>query len=608
MGKDRLVQLVLLLVAVLAAAGAAILHPDMLAARRQAKLDILAADSPMLKDPSVAMLQVAPGGLRAPVLSYLWIRSQNLKQQGKFYDAQQLRNLICEMMPNNGGVWAFHAWDMAYNISVETHTPQERWNWIYSGIRLLRDRGLQYNPDDLLIHKELAWLFFQKIIETSDDMNLYYKQRLAAEMHRLLGDPPVSDQTAPVLEAFRAIAQSPQSLAKLREDPQAAAFLDAAAPAGLQPDWSLLEAFNKFAPESSEAAYSLLRPDPATAQAKAAEIMTSPELAGGRAKVVAFVRADILRRQYHMDPAWMMGLMDKYGPLDWRDGNAHALYWASMGLHRSERKSLDDINSLNTDRVVLNSLRNLVVKGQMTYVPDPKRPDEPKLIWMMDQRFIEPANREYTLGGNMLSHAEDKLDDPRNYLRDGHINFLENVVIFLYFGRQAEAQHYLDFIRQKLRPAGEDYKLDLDQFVRLKLKMMGDPQRDVSRVIWTVSLRRAYMSLASANIAEYNRNMDYARMVYDNWKRAYSAPRLDLEDFDEQDHWFLVRVLTRPQEVQLYLPLLSKWRLYEALPPQKKASIYPDVIEVLRKECQQESLDPDKAFPPPPGYTPPAPG
>jgi hypothetical protein len=60
--------------------------------------------------------------------------------------------------------------------------------------------------------------------------------------------------------------------------------------------------------------------------------------------------------------------------------------------------------------------------------------------------------------------------------------------------------------------------------------------------------------------------------------------------------------------VQLYLPLLSKWRLYEALPPQKKVQIYPDVIDVLRKECRQEGLDPDKAFPPPPGYTPPAPG
>ena len=155
-----------------------------------------------------ALLTIAPGGLRAPVVNYLWIRAEELKQQGKFYDAMQLADLICSLQPYFPGVWSFHSWNMAWNISVATHTPEERWMWVTNGMRLLRDRGIPVNPRSLILYKDLAWLFFSKMGSNLDDMHVVYKQRWAAEMQRLLGSPP-QGQTSEVIDAFRPIAAAP---------------------------------------------------------------------------------------------------------------------------------------------------------------------------------------------------------------------------------------------------------------------------------------------------------------------------------------------------------------------------------------------------------------
>ena len=76
---------------------------------------------------------------------------------------------------------------MAYNISVKFKDFPDRWRWVERGIELLRDDGLRYNPDDILIHRELAWFFQHKMGQNLDDANVYYKQQWAAEMAPFFG-------------------------------------------------------------------------------------------------------------------------------------------------------------------------------------------------------------------------------------------------------------------------------------------------------------------------------------------------------------------------------------------------------------------------------------
>jgi len=51
----------------------------------------------------------------------------------------------------------------------------------------LRDDGLRYNPNEILIYRELAWFFQHKMGANMDDANMYYKQQWANEMADVFG-------------------------------------------------------------------------------------------------------------------------------------------------------------------------------------------------------------------------------------------------------------------------------------------------------------------------------------------------------------------------------------------------------------------------------------
>ena len=71
-----------------------------------------------------------------------------------------------------------------------TNTPEERWDWVTAGIDLVRNQGIRYNPNDVVLHKDLAFWFAHKIDGNSDDAHFHYKKQFAEEWHLLLGPPP----------------------------------------------------------------------------------------------------------------------------------------------------------------------------------------------------------------------------------------------------------------------------------------------------------------------------------------------------------------------------------------------------------------------------------
>ncbi len=114
--------------------------------------------------PLLAFTTVALGGFRGLIANALWIRANDLQLDDKFFEAAQLAQWITSLEPSFTQVWIFQGWNMAYNISVKfkENAPgdySDRWRWVENGIVLLRDEGLRYNPNDVLIHRELAWFF-----------------------------------------------------------------------------------------------------------------------------------------------------------------------------------------------------------------------------------------------------------------------------------------------------------------------------------------------------------------------------------------------------------------------------------------------------------------
>ena len=92
--------------------------------------------------PPIVVIGTTIGALRGLVVDYLWIKANAMKEKGLFYEAMSDAELITKLQPRFGAVWSFHGHNMAYNISVATQTPQERWQWVSAGIALLRDRGV----------------------------------------------------------------------------------------------------------------------------------------------------------------------------------------------------------------------------------------------------------------------------------------------------------------------------------------------------------------------------------------------------------------------------------------------------------------------------------
>ncbi len=191
----RLKKIVLLLLAAALVFGAGRLQSslnrdrDTLGLTRTAVLD----NAP----PALAFTTVALGGFRGLISNFLWIRANDLQQDDKFFEAAQLADWITKLEPTFTQVWLFQAWNMAYNISVKFKENKpadengpadytDRWHWVERGMELLRDDGLRYNPNSLLIYRELGWFFQHKIGQNLDDGNMFYKSQWAHRNEKFL--------------------------------------------------------------------------------------------------------------------------------------------------------------------------------------------------------------------------------------------------------------------------------------------------------------------------------------------------------------------------------------------------------------------------------------
>ncbi len=175
--------------------------------------------------PVLAFTTVALGGFRGLISNYLWFRTTSLQYEGKFFETLSLASWITKLQPTFTTVWENQAWNMTYNISREFDNPTERWLWINSGIELLRDEALVYNPHEPSLYRELAWFYLDKIGTTLDDQHYFYKETLANIMVRLTGPSPdynliLNPQTPEQKEAVSFLRE------KLKLQPEAMARVD----------------------------------------------------------------------------------------------------------------------------------------------------------------------------------------------------------------------------------------------------------------------------------------------------------------------------------------------------------------------------------------------
>lgn len=195
----KLLALIALLVACLAGAGR--LDRDLVRSRNALRpgLGTLKGASP-----GVTLMVTALGGFRGVLVDVLWGRITDLQDQGAYFEITQLVDWITKLEPDFTAVWAFHAWNMAYNIGGMFPDPRDRWRWVKNAISLLRDQGLAINPNDNGLCLELGWLYQHKIGGIFDTAYPYFRAQLAIEMNDALGGSGPANLEGSRQDEFRA--------------------------------------------------------------------------------------------------------------------------------------------------------------------------------------------------------------------------------------------------------------------------------------------------------------------------------------------------------------------------------------------------------------------
>ncbi|MEI7436976.1 MAG: hypothetical protein WCL16_09260 [bacterium] len=113
--------------------------------------------------PLIRFAAVGLGPFRGLAGDLLWVRAARLQDDGRYMELVELSGWIAALQPHDAGVWTYQAWNLAYNISVMFPDPSDRWRWIESGLRLLRDQGLPAAAGEPRMYSELAWLYTDRV-------------------------------------------------------------------------------------------------------------------------------------------------------------------------------------------------------------------------------------------------------------------------------------------------------------------------------------------------------------------------------------------------------------------------------------------------------------
>lgn len=534
MSRDRLTQIVALVVmaaCLFASGGVGLLLTASAGRHKLVYTDVAEKGQP----PQVA-LGIAMGAFRGVFVNFLWIRANHLKEEGKYHEAIELARAITKLQPRFPRVWVFHAWNMAYNISVTTQTPDERWNWVNAGINLLRDEGVPANTSDTLIHKELAWIFLHKIQGYTDDVNKYYKSQLAAEWQVVVGEPPRVDpknrnrdvvvkQYADWLRGFNEAAST---MEELREKNPAAAALGDEIKA-LWPEQSGFAMLRLY-----ELDRALVRSPIRPAIEKQMgpknvvflQMVADPKRKDAWEALTRYVRKRLLTLEYHMEIPKMIQYTEKFGPLDWRHPASHGLYWSTLGVERGLRRyntaNRLDFDFLNTDRVAIHSIQELWRSGEVyfDFMAASNKKDGTYLA--IPNAYFAESYGDYV--GELMDRSWADNTKTRIYTSygSGYENFLKDVVRFFYRRGQLDvAERFYERLRTYERRNLNDptigitlYSLPMDEFVESELKDR-ETSPDVALQEITASLMDGFQKgLLGEDGEAYRRCVEYAKRFH----------------------------------------------------------------------------------------------
>ena len=609
--RNLLIILAGLAVFALGVAGAGALSTGINADRKADNLSV--SDDVGDLPPDMAVSQAALGTFRGLFVNILWQRAENLKEQGKYFDAIELGKLITRLQPRFPKVWEFVSWNMAYNISVGTHTADERWMWVKSGIDLLQRKGngIDANPNALSLYAQLGWIYFHKVGEFQDNNNWDYKRRLATTWHAVLGAPPTDE--AEYVAWLTAIRDAPDAVDGLPPGPQTLARAMVAD--GIAFDQQTLQDFtvlDRLANVPVPGQTDGQTDGQASAEAPTTGPSTRPTLLRSVAArpwpgdpspqdvdaVVAFIRKKVVTGdEFNMDPGEMIKLAQAFGPVDYRQPASHTLYWSWVGLQRTLQDEGRDLSSwVIAERNVLNALKTLASAGQVVY--DPRSgyltylPQWQKWV-AYDQHYQSLDTREGVLGQGI----EQKFGG-------GYRNQMGQAIVDAWTSGARQTSDQL-YTTMKTRFQGTQYadRYDppLDDFVRAAMNANLDTPANARSAISNLLQQSISEGIVGQNARQSEALQIEAKRLHDEYRALNPNPNdplyKELKPFADMQFLALANfVAGEATPASRPVPILVRARVFNSLGEPQRAAILLQASDRLAQEAQAEGFNPAALF------------
>lgn len=609
--SDRATMSVAAVVLLLCVAGSAAVAGAVQRTRHELQLVVAINDLEGMP-PHVAVVTAALGTFRGLAVDLLWARAEHLQDEGEFYEAQTLSQWITTLQPRFQKVWAFQAWNLAYNIAAATQVPAERWSWVNRGIELLRARGIPLNPRAANLYFELSWLFQNKIGRVGDKEHWYYKARLAEEMQEFLGDLTSGKTTAEAIDRFRKISDAPNTLAELEHKvPDIRRVLALLADHGAAPDEALVRMLGRVLMANSSLDAKLLGKQqfpPGTNRSLLEAIQADKEAAALLVEeLVPHLQKRILEDRYRMRTADMLETMGRYGPLDWRHPNAHGVYWSEKGVAASRTLAKrQDVNELMLVRTRLLMLMDLMRSGRVELDPATNRVDllpDPRFAKVYEQAIVEAFD---LIASDKGVSAADFGNAEEEDLYDTYEKFLNVATMLTYlYGDQEEATRYFGLLRELAtkRGFGDEpvYSDTIENFVAMRFSSAINVNLGDLRQFLDAMIRRGIVEgLGAGDFRVFNRYLGVAHSVYD---RRFAMSRQDeamiLKESKLVEFPKLVENSFESVMKDASLPVLARARVWAWAPDKLRRAVYAPIAELLAAQAKAAGLDPARAFPAP---------
>lgn len=487
---------------------------------------LILPDLPESVRPSMLLTPLLAVG-RAPLVDYLWLRATKLKDEGRFFDAYQLSQMICELQPRFASVWAFQAWNMSYNISVTLRSPEERWRWVRNGYELLRDKAIPLNPNNTQLYRELAWILYHKVGDYMDEWHYYYKLQFALQTEDILGEPPEGWVRPGRVRGdyyrdydYQSLAEAPVTVEELLKQPAVA---------------ELVERLKTFGFDAGrEASYLGLLEGLRTGQVQMPNVpageeanrlhdlqtlMNDPTTEEARGALQHFWRAYRLKNEVKLDPQQILKLQKAYGvTFDFRLPDTQALYWADLGMEKgADTREYIDVQKLNTNRIEFYCLQKMFHRGRLAMSRNAKLGEPP--LYSPDLRMVPILFQAFLRDSEKYLTRENEGKPVSTNFVSGFVGFVRSAILRYYeAGMEKEAREKFEFLKEHFPDAM--YAKGFSGFIAQQFLLdreLGDHRSAINRI--GLLVRDALRLYAYDEDEQALRRMNRARQVYDLYQK-----------------------------------------------------------------------------------------